>query len=172
MRSFIGAIKILSTVLPHCAHLISPLDNSITGKQSQDHIDWTADLRDAFKTAQRALSQNRSVILPKPDDQLWIVTDGATKSGGLGATLYATRDGKLRLAGLRKQQIDWILCEIEALCIATALKHFSLYVTQSLHHACILTDSKPCVQAYEKLCRGEFSSSARVSTFLSIVSRF
>ena len=177
MRSFIGAFKILSRVLPHCAHLISPLDNSIAGKQSQDHIDWTDDLRDAFKTAQRALSQNRSVILPKPDDQLWIVTDGATKTGGLGATLYATRDGKLRLAGffsakLRKQQIDWIPCEVEALCIATALKHFSPYVTQSLHHACILTDSKPCVQAYEKLCRGEFSSSARVSTFLSIVSRF
>ena len=124
-----GAFKILSRVLPHCAHLISPLDNSIAGKQSQDHIDWTADLRDAFKTAQRALSQNRSVILPKPDDQLWIVTDGATKNGGLGATLYATCDGKLRLAGffsakLRKQQIDCIPCEVEALCIATALKHF------------------------------------------------
>jgi hypothetical protein len=35
-----------------------------------------------------------------------------------------------------------------------------------------LTDSKPCVQAYEKLCRGEFSASPRVSTFLSTVSRY
>ena len=31
---------------------------------------------------------------------------------------------------------------------------------------------KPCVQAYEKLCRGEFSARPRVSTFLSVVSRY
>ena len=33
-------------------------------------------------------------------------------------------------------------------------------------------DSKPCVQAIEKLCRGEFSTSLRVSTFLSVGSRY
>ena len=36
----------------------------------------------------------------------------------------------------------------------------------------ILTDSKPCVQAHEKLCRGELSVIPRVSTFLSVVSRY
>ena len=36
----------------------------------------------------------------------------------------------------------------------------------------ILTDSKPCVQAYQRLCRGEFSNSPRVSTFLSDISRY
>lgn len=36
----------------------------------------------------------------------------------------------------------------------------------------MLTDSKPCVQAFEKMCRGEFSASPRVSTYLSTVSRF
>jgi len=58
------------------------------------------------------------------------------------------------------------------LAIAVATKHFSPYLIQSHHKACILTDSKPCVQAYEKLCRGEFSASLRVSTFLSTVSRY
>ena len=33
-------------------------------------------------------------------------------------------------------------------------------------------DSKPCAQGFEKLCRGEFSSSPRVTTFLSVVSRY
>ena len=37
---------------------------------------------------------------------------------------------------------------------------------------CILTNSKPCVQAFEKLCRGEFSASPRVSTYLSCVNRY
>ena len=63
-------------------------------------------------------------------------------------------------------------CEIEALCIAVAIKHFSLFIVQSSKQTSVLTDSKPCVQAYEKLCRGKFSTSARVSTFLTAVSRF
>ena len=62
---------------------------------------------------------------------------------------------------------DW-----EALFIAPATKHFSPYIIQSKTPACILTDSKPCVQSFEKLCRGEFSSSPRVATFLSTVSRY
>ena len=54
--------------------------------------------------------------------------------------------------------------------LATATNHFSPYIIQSMKPACILTDSKPCVQAFEKLCRGEFSASPRVATFLSTVS--
>ena len=36
----------------------------------------------------------------------------------------------------------------------------------------MLTDSKPCVQAIDKLCRGEFSASPRVTSFLTTVSRY
>ena len=39
---------------------------------------------------------------------------------------------------------------MEVLTIAIATKHFSLYLIQSHYNACILTDSKSCVQAYEK----------------------
>ena len=52
------------------------------------------------------------------------------------------------------------------------LQHFSPYRIQSEHKTCILTDSKWCVQAYEKLCRWEFSANYRLSTFLAIVSRY
>ena len=88
-----------------------------------------------------------------------------------------TRANKLQLAGffsakLRGRQPTWLPCEIEALSISAATKHFSPYIIQSKTPACILTDSKPCVQAFEKLCRGEFSSSPRVATFLSTVSRY
>ena len=73
---------------------------------------------------------------------------------------------------VRGSQTTWLPCEVEALSIAAAAKHFSPYLIQSVKKACILTDSKPCIQAYEKLCRGEFSASLRVSTFLSVVSHF
>ena len=177
MRSFIGAFKVLSRVIPGCSTLLAKLDDTVAGRESNEPIQWTDDLRTSFRNAQAALSTTHTISLPRPDDQLWIVTDGAVRKPGIGATLYVTRDGKLRLAGffsakLRGSQTAWLPCEVEALAIAVATKHFSPYLIQSHHKAYILTDSKPCVQAYEKLCRGEFSASPRVSTFLSTVSRY
>ena len=75
-------------------------------------------------------------------------------------------------AKLRKHQVTWLPCEIEALCIAAAVKHFSAYIVQSTPRTCVLTDSKPCVQAIDKLRRGEFSASPRVTSFLSTASRY
>ena len=68
--------------------------------------------------------------------------------------------------------MTWLPCEIEALGIGAAIKHFAPYIIQSPHTTEVLTDSRPCVQAYEKLKRGEFSASSRVTTFLSTVSRY
>ena len=177
LRSFIGAYKVLGRVLPNCSQLLSPLDDAIAGHSSQEHINWSDELIEAFSKAQGHLSKSRSIMLPKPSDHVWIVTDGSVSKRGLGATLYVTRDGKLFLAGffsakLRKHQVTWLPCEIEALCIAAAVKHFSPFIIQSKHTACVLTDSQPCVQAIEKLCRGEFSTSPRVTSFLSTVSRY
>ena len=64
----------------------------------------------------------------------------------------------------------WLPCEVQALAVAIATKHFSPYLIQSNHKARILTDSKPCIQAYEKLCRGDFSARPHESTFLSTMS--
>ena len=43
---------------------------------------------------------------------------------------------------------------------------------QPLLHSVENTSSKPCVQSFENLCCGEFSSSPRVAIFLSTVSRY
>lgn len=75
-------------------------------------------------------------------------------------------------AKLRKNQVSWLPCEVEALSIAAAITHFSPYIIQTHHRACVLPDSKPCVQAFENLCWGEFSSSPCFSTFLSVASRY
>ncbi|CAC5394097.1 unnamed protein product [Mytilus coruscus] len=175
LRSFVDAYKVLSRVIKNSSGLLSLLENAVAGCESKDTILWTEELNSAFTSAQNALSTNRSIALPRPTDQLWIVTDGDVKK--CGSTLYVSRNDKLLLAGffstkLRKTQHQWLPCEMEALSIAASIKHFSPYIIQSLSAACVLTDSKPCVQAFEKLCRGEFSSSPRVSTFLSTVSRF
>ena len=68
--------------------------------------------------------------------------------------------------------MNWLPCELEALSICAAVTHFSPDIVNSKHQTLVLTDSLPCVQAFKKLCRGHFSSSSRVSTFLSVLSKF
>ena len=167
----------LSRVLKGYASLLQPLESAEAGKQSQDTITWSDELLHHFHAAQQALNDNKTITLPQIQDVLWIVIDGAVKAGGLGATMYVKRGDKLFLGGfystkLRKHQITWLPCEIEALCISAAVSHFAPFIIQSANTTHILTDSRPCVLAFNKLCCGEFSSSARVTTFLSTVSRY
>lgn len=177
MKSFIGAVNVMARVIPHHSAILGPLDDAIAGRTSQESIAWTEELHCAFNKVKECVSSRHSVTLPRPDDQLWIVSDGAVRKPGTAATLYVMRNNKLALAGffsakLCSHQLTWLPCEVEALAIAAAVKHFGPYIIQFSHGACVLTDSKLCVQAYEKLCRGEFSASPRVSTFLSMASRF
>ena len=177
MHSFIGAYKVLCCVLPHCAQLVDPLESSLADLQSHDHVQWDDNLHQKFTAAQDALNTHKSIVLPCPSDQLWIVIDGSVTRRGLGATLYVTCQDRLLFAGfysskLCKRQVTWLLCEVEALSIAAAVKHFSPFIIQSMNRACILTDSQPCVQALQKFCRGEFSASPRLTSFLTMVSRY
>lgn len=177
LRSFIGAYKVLSRVLKGYAMLLDPLEKLTSGKQSRDKIDWSEPSLHAFRLAQQSLDQCQTITMPIPSDRLWIVTDASVAKGGAAATLYVCRGDKVLLAGffnakLKDFQRKWLPCEVEGLCIASAVQHFAPYITHSLHQAQILTDSKPCVQAYHKLMRGEFSTSARITSFLSCVSRY
>ena len=165
----------LSRVIEGSVALLDPLERITAGNQSNTLVVWSETLLTSLKTAQKALSSNKTIFIPKPDNQLWIVTDGYVKMYGLGATLHALRDDQLLLAGFfsaktRKHQVTWHPCEIEALSIASAIKHFAPYIIQSSFPTCVLTDSKPCVQSFEKLCHGQFSFSLRVTTFVSTAS--
>ena len=177
LRSFLGAYKVLSRVLPNCSDAIDPLESSIAGLQSQVKLQWDDTSLQQFHAAQLALQNHKSITIPRPSDSLWIVTDGSVTKRGIGATLYVSRDRVIHLSGffsakLRKHQVNWLPCEVEALCIAAAIKHFSPFIIQSSQPTCVLTDSRPCVQAFDKLCRGEFSASPRVTSFLSTASRY
>ena len=178
MRSFIGAYKFLSRVLPDTAAILAPLDIAVAGSKSSDHIKWNSDLDRSFDIAQKHLASHKTVHTPTPNDKLWIMSDGAVKSPGIGATMYAQAPNeKPRLAGffsmkLKFNQIRWTPCEAEALAIATAIKHFAPYIIQTSNTTTVLSDSKPCIQAAQKLARGEFSASSRVATFMSVASRY
>ena len=177
LRSYIGSFKFLSRVISAYSDVISPLDEIAAGRKSSEKIVWTDSLINAFRTSQKELSSTKIITLPRRDDQLQIITDASQSKSGIAATLYVIRKGKPHVAGffnskLRSHQVRWIPCEVEALCISLAVSHFGAEIIENNHQVTVLTDNLPCVMAYEKLCRGEFSNSARVSTFLSTVSRY
>ena len=66
---------------------MAPLDDIEAGRQSNEAITWSDDLRAALKEAELALSSKRIITLPKPDDLLWIVTYGVVRPPGIAATL-------------------------------------------------------------------------------------
>lgn len=85
LRLFIGAYKMLSRVLPSCAHAIAPLEGAISGLQSKDKIKWSEELSENFNTAQSKLKDSKEIYLLRRDDHLWIITDGSVSKCGIGA---------------------------------------------------------------------------------------
>ena len=176
LRSWIGAFRHLKPCLPRHATLLTELEATTAGRDSHAHIRWSEHLLEAFTRAQSALKGLKPITVPRPNDKLIITNDGAVTKG-IGSVLYILRGDKMLLGGffsakLKPHQMKWLPCEIEALAISSSVQHWAPYLLGSLHATQILTDSRPCIQAFAKLCRGEYSYSARVTTFLSTLSRF
>lgn len=176
LRAWLGAFKFLKSCLPKCANLLIDLEAATAGQDSAKRIQWTDMLVEAFQRAQSALKNLKSITVPRPEDQLIVTNDGAITKG-IGAVLYVRRGDNTHVAGffsakLKPNQRKWLPCEVEALAITSAINHWAPYIVNNKHAIQILTDSRPCIQAYAKLCRGEYSHSARVSNFLSTLSRY
>ena len=178
LRSFIGAFKVLARVIPGCAEIMAPLDNMAAGRPSAEKLNWSSQNSEAFCKAQQHISKSTTITLPRKSDKLWIVLDATTKKPAVGSTLYIERESnEFKISGffsakVKSNQIDWLPCEREGLSIGSSVKYFQPFIIQSEHKTTVLTDNKPCVQAFSKMQKGEFSASPRVSTFLSICHRF
>ena len=177
MRSFLGAYKDIARAIPRCTSLLAPLEDAIKGLTGEQKISWTDDLNNFFAKAKAALKSPSVLVLPKRSDQLVITTDASPLNQGLAATLFVLKEKNQYPAEffsfkLKGHQVGWIPCEKEALAITAAVNHFGPFIKESTLKTIVRTDSRPCVQAMEKLKRGLFSASARVSTFLSTLSAF
>jgi predicted aspartyl protease len=176
LKSFVGTYRFLSRVLPRYANTLGPLEAAMLRKKGNEKIEWSPSLRESFTRAQQELLSAKTITVPIPSDTLWLVTDAAVRPSAVGATLYAVRKGKPHLAGFFNSKLPafqsrWMPCELEGLGVATALNHFAPLIRESREKVQVLTDSKVVVQAVQKFRRGEFPTSARLTTFLSAVSR-
>ena len=148
MKSFRVENKVLACVILHFSFLLSPLEDAIAGRSSQENVTWT-------DTCTHPSTMPKKLSVPTVlSHYLDLITcfgllDGSVKNSGIAATLYIMRQGNLALARffnakLRSIQLAWLPCEVEALAVAAAIKHLSPYIIQSHHTAHVLTDSKPC----------------------------
>ena len=60
-----------------------PLEASIAGAKSNDKLEWSDSLSAAFTHAQRSLQDTHVITLPRPEDELWIITDAAVRQTGI-----------------------------------------------------------------------------------------
>lgn len=96
MRSLLG----LSREITGYSSLLAPLEEGTGGIDSKDVVSWSNDICKAFQRAQQALQDTKTINIPHSKDTLWIVTDGALRNPGIGATLYVSRvDNKQLLSG-------------------------------------------------------------------------
>ena len=177
MRSFIGAFKALSKWIPGYASLIAPLEVSIKGLQDQQRIDCTEELTSHFTQRKKALQSRTTITIPKPLGHLVLTVAASPVNSGLGGTLFIQHDTGQHVAGffsfkLKEHQRNWLRCDLEALAFTAAANCFAPYIFESHHPLQILSNSKPCVEAYNKLCKGHFYASSQISTFLSTLSSF
>ena len=86
LRAFIGAYRALSRVMSNCSGVLSAFEERVAGRESKEKVTWTESLQTEFLQAQKALDTKKTITLPCPSDQLWIVTDASVKQHGIGST--------------------------------------------------------------------------------------
>ena len=153
------------------------LEQTVANKASAERINWTEELDKAFTNAKALAAHPKGVAEPRPQDQLHTYSDYAADTRAVGGRLVIIRQQKdgttIELNGgffstvLDKHKQHWIPCEGEAAGIRLVLDHFRNQIRESNHTAIHFTDSQPCVLAWRRSRRGAFSTSSRISAFLT-----
>ena len=182
MRSWVGLYKTLHIVTPNISSLLAPFEAATAGKESNENFEWSHELEQKFRNAKIAIATMKTLYLPSPEDQLLLLPD-ASKGGikgeghaGIGHILYAIKDGnklpvRVHSAKLKEACKRWSPCELEALAFGTAIdKEYDL-IRESKKPLIVCPDSKPVHEALNLINKGHFSTSSRMTTFLTNVNR-
>ena len=175
LRGFNGAVKQMKDNLPQYYLLLQPLEKVTSGKKSAERIVWTEELRSQFKKVQEAAAKPDILAMIRPGEKTVMYPDYSFDNQAGGAPLYVRRDGKLlkvRNFGARlKTKKRWPPCEGEAWTIKIGLENHSPWIWESGEKCEVATDNMPCVLAYRRLIRGNFSNSVRVAYYLSTIAQ-
>ena len=177
LRSFNGAVKQLSSCIKNYAVLLHPLEKIIGSRGSSEKVTWTDELEKAFNEVKKAIANPEAIVIPRPDDKLVTSSDFSKQMGAVGGMLTIIRKNKdgsesKFLGGFFSVKLSdgrslWFPCDGEALATKLVLEFFAHYIRENVNETLHLTDSMPVVQAWKKLTTGRFSTSPKITTFLS-----
>ena len=180
MNSWKGLYKTLLSSLPHLASVMDPFDKACVGKNSKDLITWSPALMAAINEAMHHLVNITKLTLPRPDEQLILMPDGARVPGGIGWALFVQRitDGKPSLipvqfysAKIKDYMMKWLPCEIEGVASAMAINACSHWILASTKPTYVTPDCKAVVEAVERMKQGKLSRNPRLQMILISINR-
>ena len=177
LRSWLGSYKQITNCINNYAALLGPLEDIIGGRASAERIVWTEELIKTFDKAKDSLRNVKTIYVPRPTDVLHTYSDYSAANKAVGGRLEIHRqahDGSVKklLGGhfscrVSAHQQNWYPCEGEALATKLVVNHFAGYLRENKNTTIHHTDNMPTVQAWKRSKKGAFSTSARISTFLS-----
>jgi hypothetical protein len=176
MRSWLGLYKTLHVATPNITAFLEPFEKATASHDTNDTFEWTHELSQKFREAKNHVKNMKTLYLPSLHDQLMMIPDGSKMTPGIGHILLAVKDDKrlpvrFHSAKLKDNCKKWSPCEIEALAFAVGIeKEFDL-LRESKHPLIICPDSKPVHDALNLINKGNFSTSARMTSFLTNVNR-
>ena len=175
LRGFLGALRQYTDLVPRYATILHELEQVQAGRSSSEWITWNETLEKKFDMAKKAAGDLEAIHIPRPTDKLHTYSDYSASEKAVGGRLVIERivDGekKFLLGGhfskILKYRGLWLPCEGEAASIRLVLENFSPWIRESLHTTTHHTDNISCVNAWKRLKRGAFSTSGRISAFLT-----
>ena len=180
LRAFLGSFKQFNNCVRKYGELLHDLEQ-MTGsnKASGEIIKWTPEQEAAFYRARAATLETEAYAIPRPSDQIFTFSDYSKEKRAVGGKMEFDRkmpDGSTKryLGGhfsmmVDKNKIPLWACEGEGLAIKLVLQFYEPYLRENNNVSIHFTDSKPCVDAWNRARKGAFSTNARISTFLSCV---
>ena len=173
LRSYLGSFKQFSDCIDNYGEILTKLEKMTCAKGTK--LQWTKDQEDAFKESQAAIAKLQGVYLPRPGDQLITYSDYSEENNAIGGRLEIVReeDGQVkRLHGgffsavLTTVKKRWP-CEGEAMAVKMVVEFFASFIRNSEKVTVHFTDNAPTVDAWNLSKRGAYSTSPKLSSFLS-----
>ena len=95
LRSFLGGMRFHKRCLRGLDNVSQPLNEACPNtKDGKDKIVWTSEMNTAFLECQKIMKDPKTVIIPRKDDQLVQIADGALHLPAIGSILVAIRKGE------------------------------------------------------------------------------
>ena len=173
LRSYLGSFKQFSDCIDNYGEILSKLEKMTCAKGTK--LEWTEEQSNAFKESQVAIAKLQGVYLPRPDDQLITYSDYSEEHNAVGGRLEIVREENGQTKRLHGGFFSSILttvkkrwpCEGEAIGVKMVVEFFSSYIRNSDKVTVHYTDNSPTVAAWNLSKRGAYSTSPKLSSFLS-----